>query len=124
MPNAGLDILNMEGHSSGNPVVWDSEAGGEAKEYFSMIHVKKGDYAHWGVRIDKASRRVTHVSAGPVIKARDYRNEVLQSSIASTTAFDMKYNVSGSRALQCMHSIACIAGWAGVRNPRIEWTDT
>ncbi len=66
----------MEGHSSGNPVPWDIEAGADAKEYFSMIHVKKGDYAHWAVRIDKASRRVTHVSAGPLIKARDYRNEV------------------------------------------------
>ena len=66
----------MEGHSSGNPVPWDIEAGPDAKEYFSMIHVKKGDYAHWAVRIDKASRRVTHVSAGPLIKARDYRNEV------------------------------------------------
>ncbi len=74
---AGLDIVNMEGHSSGNPVPWDIEAGQNAKEYFSMIHVKKGDYAHWGVRIDKATRRVTHVSSGPVIKARDYRNEVL-----------------------------------------------
>ena len=104
MPNAGLDILNMEGHSSGNPVVWDSEAGGEAKEYFSMIHVKKGDYAHWGVRIDTASRRVTHVSAGPVIKARDYRNEVLHPSRSSTTAFDTISEVSGSRALQCRHS--------------------
>ena len=30
-----------------------------------MIHVKKGDYAHWAVRIDRASRRVTHVSSGP-----------------------------------------------------------
>ena len=77
MATAGLDILNMEGHSSGNPVPWDIEAGAGAKEYFSMIHVKKGDYAHWAVRIDKASRRVTHVSSGPLIKARDYRNEVL-----------------------------------------------
>ena len=32
----------MEGHSSGNPVPWDIEAGADAKEYFSMIHVKKG----------------------------------------------------------------------------------
>ena len=77
MATAGLDILNMEGHSSGNPVPWDIEAGADAKEYFSMIHVKKGDYAHWAVRIDRASRRVTHVSSGPLIKARDYRNEVL-----------------------------------------------
>ena len=42
-----------------------------------MLHVKKGDYAHWAVRINKASRKITHISAGPVIKARDYRNEVI-----------------------------------------------
>ena len=41
-----------------------------------MVHVKRGDYAHWAVRIDRAARRVTHLSAGPVVKARDYRNEV------------------------------------------------
>ena len=119
MPDAGLDILNMEGHSSGNPVVWDTEAGGEAKEYFSMIHVKKGDYAHWGVRIDKASRRVTHVSAGPVIKARDYRNEVLHPFRASTTASDVRIKVSGSRALQCMHSRL---GWPAKTLPFSCWT--
>lgn len=63
-------------HSSGNPVPWDIEAGEGHREYLSMLHVKKGDYAHWAVRIDKATRRITHVSSGPVLKARDYRNEV------------------------------------------------
>ncbi len=63
-------------HSSGNPVPWDVENGAEHKEYLSMLHVKKGDYAHWAIRINRASRRITHISAGPIIKARDYRNEV------------------------------------------------
>lgn len=63
-------------HSSGNPVPWDIENGAEHTEYLSMLHVKKGDYAHWALRINRATRRITHVSAGPVIKARDYRNEV------------------------------------------------
>jgi hypothetical protein len=66
-------------HSSGNPMPWDIEGGAAHKEYLSMLHVKKGDYAHWAVRIDKASRRITHISAGPVLKARDYRNEVSTS---------------------------------------------
>ncbi len=63
-------------HSSGNPVPWDIEKGAAHGEYLSMLHVKKGDYAHWAVRINRATRRITHVSSGPVIKARDYRNEV------------------------------------------------
>ena len=33
-----------------------------------MLHVKLGDYAHRAVRIDHQTRRVMHVSAGPVIK--------------------------------------------------------
>ena len=57
-------------HSSGNPVPWDIENGAEHTEYLSMLHVKKGDYAHWALRINRATRRITHVSAGPVIKAR------------------------------------------------------
>ena len=73
---SGLDILDFEMHSSGNPVPWDVENGAEHSEYLSMLHVKKGDYAHWAIRINRATRRITHVSAGPVIKARDYRNEV------------------------------------------------
>ena len=64
-------------HSSGNPVPWDIEGGNNHREYLTMLHVKKGDYAHWAVRVDKASRQITHISAGPVIKARDYRNEVI-----------------------------------------------
>lgn len=34
--------MKVEGHSSGNPVAWDIRAGGEAIEYFSMFHVKRG----------------------------------------------------------------------------------
>lgn len=85
----------MEGHSSGNPVPWDIEAGADAREYFSMIHVKKGDYAHWAVRIDRASRRVTHVSSGPLIKARDYRNEVLHASALCGCLGSTSRRVSG-----------------------------
>ena len=55
---------------------WDIERGAEHTELLAMLHVKQGDYAHWAVRIDRATRRITHVSAGPVLKARDYRNEV------------------------------------------------
>ena len=54
---------------------WDIEHGAEHRELLGMLHVKRGDYAHWAVRIDRAARRVTHLSAGPVVKARDYRNE-------------------------------------------------
>ena len=73
---AGLDILRHPIHGSGNPVPWDIERGAAHRELLGMLHVKRGDYAHWAVRIDRATRRVTHVSAGPVLKARDYRNEV------------------------------------------------
>jgi len=75
-PCAGLDILRHPIHGSGNPVPWDIERGAEHTELLAMLHVKQGDYAHWAVRIDRATRRVTHVSAGPIIKARDYKNEV------------------------------------------------
>jgi hypothetical protein len=75
-PRAGLDMLRLPIHGSGNPVPWDTERGDGHREWLGMLHAKRGDYAHWAVRIDRATRRVTHVSAGPVVKARDYRNEV------------------------------------------------
>jgi len=75
-PCAGLDILHHPIHGSGNPVPWDVERGAEHREWLGMLHVKRGDYAHWAVRIDRATRRVTHVSAGPVLKNTDYSNEV------------------------------------------------
>ena len=78
---AGLNILRHPIHGSGNPVPWDIEHGPEHAELLGMLHVKLGDYAHWAVRIDRQTRRVTHLSAGPVIKARDYRNEVRSCAI-------------------------------------------
>jgi len=77
---AGLDILRHPIHGSGNPVPWDTERGAEHREFLGMLHVKRGDYAHWAVRIDRAARRVTHVSAGPVLKNTDYRNEVRRAA--------------------------------------------
>ena len=69
-------------HGSGNPVPWDVEHGAEHRELLAMLHVKRGDYAHWAVRMDRGTRRVTHISAGPVLKARDYRNEVRHDRVA------------------------------------------
>ncbi len=49
----------------------DIERGGSHRELLSMLHVKLGDYAHWAVRIDHQTCRVTHVSAGPRLEACD-----------------------------------------------------
>ena len=73
---AGLDMAKHEMHTSGHPVPWDVDRGARHRELVSMLHVRHGDYAHWAVRIDRASRRITHISAGPVVKSLDFRNEV------------------------------------------------
>jgi hypothetical protein len=82
-----MDILDFEMHSSGNPVPWDIENGLDHKEHMSMLHVKRGDSAHWAARINRATHRITHISAGPVIRARDYCNEVTSLS-SSSRSFD------------------------------------
>ena len=41
-----------------------------------MLHMKEGHWAHWAVRISRASGRITHVAAGPILRNQDYRNEV------------------------------------------------
>ena len=56
--SAGLDMLRDPIHGSGNPVPWDVEHGAEHRELLAMLHVKRGDYAHWAVRMDRATRRV------------------------------------------------------------------
>ena len=69
-------MAKFEMHTSGHPVPWDVDRGPRHRELVSMLHVRHGDYAHWAVRIDRASRRITHISAGPVVKSLDFRNEV------------------------------------------------
>ncbi len=69
-------MAKYEMHTSGHPVPWDIEHGAAHRELVSMLHVRHGDYAHWGVRLDRASRRITHISAGPIVKSVDFRNEV------------------------------------------------
>jgi hypothetical protein len=57
-----LNLFSMEMHSSGNPMPWDVEAGPAFTEYVSMLHVKKVDYTHWAVRIDRATLQVCSTS--------------------------------------------------------------
>jgi hypothetical protein len=90
-------------------VPWDIERGAEHTELLAMLHVKQGDYAHWAVRIDRASRRVTHVSAGPIIKARDYKNEVRRPRARGRAA----HGARAGTTLRCGASAHDTAVWHG-----------
>ena len=76
MPGAGLDILNDELHMSGNPVRYDTQNSEVHQEYIALVHVKDPEYINWAVRINKTTKKITHVSAGPLLRNQDYRNEV------------------------------------------------
>lgn len=41
-----------------------------------LLHTKTPEYVNWAVRMDRATKRITHVSAGPILRNQDFRNEV------------------------------------------------
>lgn len=73
---AGLDILQASVHLSGNPVPWDVHHGALHREMFVMLHTKHPEYVNWAVRMDRDTHVITHISAGPLLRNQDYRNEV------------------------------------------------
>ncbi len=73
---AGLDIMKHDMLSSGNPVAWDIEQGVRSRELIAVLHKRGHDTEQWAVRIDRASHRITHVSAGPILTMRDFQPEV------------------------------------------------
>ena len=90
-------------HTSGHPVPWDADRGARHRELVSMLHVRHGDYAHWAVRIDRASRRITHISAGPVVKSLDFRNEVPALSHAPHPAQPASWSSHAQGEPRCAH---------------------
>ena len=72
----GLDIVNEHVHMSGNPVPDDIQNGGSHQEYLALVHIKQPEYINWAVRINRATNRITQISAGPVLRNQEYRNEV------------------------------------------------
>jgi hypothetical protein len=63
-------------HLSGNPVPWDVHHGALHREMFVMLHTKHPEYVNWAVRMDRDTHVITHISAGPLLRNQDYRNEV------------------------------------------------
>ena len=61
---------------SGNPVAWDIERGAKSRELIAILHKRGYDTEHWAVRLDRASQRVTHVSAGPLLRTIEFKPEV------------------------------------------------
>ncbi|KAK9818993.1 hypothetical protein WJX81_003370 [Elliptochloris bilobata] len=133
----GLDMGRYEMHTSGHPVPWDVERGAAHRELVSMLHVRHGDYAHWGVRIDRTSRRITHVSAGPIVKSLDVRNEGFLSSalvVSSFAVLDLEVRGGGGseRVLQVLYGegdrFGCVLDipvdrivWHAVDAPAMAW---
>ena len=86
---AGLDIAEQEDMlSSGHPVAWDIERGSKSRELLAIIHKRGYDTEHWAVRIDRASQRVTHISAGPLLRTIDFKPEVSMPSGFCTVSSD------------------------------------
>ena len=67
----------MNAHMSGNPVPYDILNGEAHQEYIALLHVKRPEYINWAVRINKNTKQITHISAGPIVKNHEYRNEVM-----------------------------------------------
>jgi hypothetical protein len=78
---AGLDVLRHAVHGSGSPVPWDIERGADHRELLAVVHTRHGASAHWAARIDRATHRMTHISAGPVLRSADYYTKVCGAAL-------------------------------------------
>ena len=75
--HTGLDIMEQEDMLiSGHPVAWDIERGAKSRELLVILHKRGYDTEHWAARLDRASQRVTHVSAGPLLRTVEFKPEV------------------------------------------------
>ena len=61
---------------SGHPVAWDIERGAKSRELIVILHKRGYDTEHWAARLDRASQRVTHISAGPLLRTVEFKPEV------------------------------------------------
>lgn len=61
---------------SGHPVAWDIEHGSKFRELLVIVHKQGYNAEHWAVRINRATQRVTHVTAGPLLHRRNYQPDV------------------------------------------------
>ena len=75
--HTGLDIMEQEDMLiSGHPVAWDIERGAKSRELIVILHKRGYDTEHWAARLDRASQRVTHISAGPLLRTVEFKPEV------------------------------------------------
>ena len=75
--HTGLDIMEQEDMLiSGHPVGWDIERGAKSRELIVILHKRGYDTEHWAARLDRASQRVTHISAGPLLRTVEFKPEV------------------------------------------------
>ena len=75
--HAGLDIMEQEDMLiSGHPVTWDLGLRAKSRELLVLLHKRGYDTEHWAVRIDRASQRATHISAGPLLRTLEFKSEV------------------------------------------------
>ena len=71
---------------SGNPVLYDIQNGDLHQEYIALVHIKHPEYINWAVRISRATKEITHISAGPILRNQEYRNEVTPPCVPAGTS--------------------------------------
>jgi len=69
-------VLRHDVHGSGSPVPWDIERCADHRELLALVHAGHGASVHWAARIDRATHRMTHISAGPVLRSADFYTKV------------------------------------------------
>ena len=80
----GLDLASTR--NSGNPEPYPAGRGGGL---LMLVHTRQpgNRYFHWGVRLAAADLRVTHISAGPLLKWNDYAGRGFLPGVVSVGSF-------------------------------------
>ena len=102
-----------DSRQSGNPVPWASPTASPA--LLAMVHTRAQfhSYAHWALRLDPDTLRVTHVSAGAVLQTAAYFTEGYLQGVLTVGSFHVLESPQGQARLlpvrrprlagRCMH---------------------
>ncbi|KAK9843532.1 hypothetical protein WJX81_007642 [Elliptochloris bilobata] len=118
----GLDV-GENPRNSGNPEPWPKARGGGL---LMLVHTRQAGnrYFHWGVRLVAADLRVTHISAGPLLRWNDYAPRGFLEGVVSVGSYHVLPggHSGGGELLRIFFGegdkFAC---WEDVRLAAIQW---
>ncbi|KAK9805203.1 hypothetical protein WJX72_005882 [[Myrmecia] bisecta] len=106
---------------SGHPQLWQHADG--TSELLLLVHsrIHHNSYHNWAVRVDPATLKVTHITAGPIIKSTDFAVEGYLKGVLVVSSFHV-VDVGGQETLRLfMGEGDQFSDWQDVPLSQVNW---